>query len=316
MKGSFVFSLDTELAWGWMEEETDRSKHYPLFKQTRAVIARLLDLMDKYEVPATWALVGRLVEKSEQRKRNIQLFYPNLTEDSLYSNEQINSKEHSFLYYIDLVESIKRTKIQHDIGSHSYSHITFGPLKRNRHAAQEVAHEDFKAMQEVMQDYGLKISSFVFPQNALGYQDMLKHYGIRIFRGQDYKWYSSFPKYMAKICRQIDFFSTITPICSHPTIRKDGLLETKGSLHFAKLPYGFKKYVPFRFLEQKAMKGIKEAADNGTVFHLWTHPFDLAHESEKHLKILENIFIEINKQQSKGLIEVCTMNDLVEKYQF
>ncbi|HHH53354.1 MAG TPA: hypothetical protein ENK91_06825, partial [Bacteroidetes bacterium] len=59
--GKLVISLDAEIAWGRIDL-ANREIFYPLFENTQRVMKRLLDLFDKYDVPVTWAIVGRLVE--------------------------------------------------------------------------------------------------------------------------------------------------------------------------------------------------------------------------------------------------------------
>ena len=59
-RGVFVFSLDLELAWGTRGRPAARQAG-PFLDGTRAAIRGLLDLFDRYHVPATWAMVGALL---------------------------------------------------------------------------------------------------------------------------------------------------------------------------------------------------------------------------------------------------------------
>ena len=59
-RGTMVVSLDLELCWGRFDKvpvpmlEADASEE-------RIQIRRLLALLDRYEIPATWAIVGHLM---------------------------------------------------------------------------------------------------------------------------------------------------------------------------------------------------------------------------------------------------------------
>lgn len=59
-RGTMVVSLDLELCWGRFDKvpvpmlEADASEE-------RIQIKRLLALLDRYEIPATWAIVGHLM---------------------------------------------------------------------------------------------------------------------------------------------------------------------------------------------------------------------------------------------------------------
>ena len=64
--GHFVFSLDTELAWGGLWEQPDSNRASEHRAPERGIIQRLLDVMDEYGVVATWAITGHLFyEKCE-----------------------------------------------------------------------------------------------------------------------------------------------------------------------------------------------------------------------------------------------------------
>ena len=61
MKGTFCISIDTELLWG--RKDLNYKHFIPKIKKERKIIKRLLALLNKYQIPATWAIVGRLSEK-------------------------------------------------------------------------------------------------------------------------------------------------------------------------------------------------------------------------------------------------------------
>ena len=65
--GYFVFSLDTELAWGslWDQPRSERTSRDG--SKERETIRRLLDMMDEFGIVATWAITGHLFyEKCEE----------------------------------------------------------------------------------------------------------------------------------------------------------------------------------------------------------------------------------------------------------
>ncbi|MEK7169134.1 MAG: polysaccharide deacetylase family protein [Patescibacteria group bacterium] len=97
--GIFCISIDFELLWG--------RKDLPNFKyfedripQERKVIDNLLSLFSKYNIPATWAIVGKIFEKDN----------PN------YSG-------------LDIIRKIGKVKDQ-EIGSHSYTHPEFTKISK------------------------------------------------------------------------------------------------------------------------------------------------------------------------------------------
>ncbi len=89
-KGTFCISIDLELLWG--RKDLNYTKFIPKIKKERKIIKKLLELFTKYEIPVTWAVVGKLYENG----------------DELWSGK-------------DIINSIKKEKI-HELGSHTYSH--------------------------------------------------------------------------------------------------------------------------------------------------------------------------------------------------
>lgn len=57
-RGAFLISIDTEMAWGSVHHR-DVGRHYS-YQAEREFIDRLLALFDKYQIRATWAVVGHL----------------------------------------------------------------------------------------------------------------------------------------------------------------------------------------------------------------------------------------------------------------
>lgn len=98
--GIFCISIDFELLWG--RKDMPKLKYFEKrIPDERKAIDKLLTLFKKYNIPATWATVGKLYEKD------------NLN----YSG-------------IDILQKIKKVKNQ-EIGSHSYTHVVFSEISKN-----------------------------------------------------------------------------------------------------------------------------------------------------------------------------------------
>lgn len=103
--GTFCISIDHELLWG--RKDLNYKPFIPKIKKERAIIKRLLKLFDKYQIPATWAIVGKVSEKG----------------NSLWSGP-------------DTILEIRKYKDQ-EIGSHSYSHAIFTEIDK-KEAEKEI----------------------------------------------------------------------------------------------------------------------------------------------------------------------------------
>jgi peptidoglycan/xylan/chitin deacetylase (PgdA/CDA1 family) len=97
MPAYFIISIDTELKWGYrfhQDKKMARILHDNEDKVLR-VIDSLLHVFEVYQVPATWAIVGKL-----------------------------------FLERPEILTKIRESEIEHEIGYHSFSHIRFSEASR------------------------------------------------------------------------------------------------------------------------------------------------------------------------------------------
>lgn len=144
----FIVSIDTELHWGFRFATSQSliEKRNMLYKNQNKVInciESLLNLLNKYDVPSTWAILGYLFRDN----------------------------------YEEIVEKIVSSSVEHEIGYHSFSHVRFSECNA------ETAEYEIKKSVEIGKDLGIKFNSFVFPENKIGHVDVLKKYGFKIYRG-------------------------------------------------------------------------------------------------------------------------------------
>ena len=304
-KGCLIISLDTELGLGHLADN-EIKKFDVQFLKAKDVTKRLIGLFNKYKISATWAIVGKLIEK--EKIIDIEHFYPldNITEEYLMTNNDIYR-------YESLVKLLSESETYQEIASHSYSHITFKEGNRKHSANKNLAYDDFNAVIKCFHEYKLSPKSFVYPQNRPGFEELLPDFGFSIFRGKEVKWYHGFPKIIIKIAKGLDNLTPIPPCVSLPTLKSPNLIETNGHLHFAKLPNGYRRLMPWWVLKLKLYFGLKKAIYFKKTFHLWTHPYDLVFQEQKHFKVLEWFFKKVNKYQRAEKLIILTMGDLTNK---
>jgi peptidoglycan/xylan/chitin deacetylase (PgdA/CDA1 family) len=304
-KGCLIISLDTEIGLGHLADN-EIKKFDVQFLKAKDVTKRLIGLFNKYKISATWAIVGKLIEK--EKIIDIEHFYPldNITEEYIMTNNDIYR-------YESLVKLLSESETYQEIASHSYSHITFKEGNRKHHANKNLANDDFNAVIKCFHEYNLRPKSFVYPQNRPGFEELLPDFGFNIYRGKEVKWYHGLPKTILKIAKGLDNLTPIPPCVSLPTFKSPNLIETNGHLHFAKLPSGYRRLMPWWVLKLKLYFGLKKAIYLKKTFHLWTHPYDLVFQEQKHFKVLEWFFKKVNKYQSSEKLIILTMGDLTNK---
>jgi len=129
-----------ELAWGFIA--------YPQHKvltllrndsqQGRGTIDWLLRLFEKYQIPATWAMVGHLFLDSKKARELINPDMPQFKEGWLDWNLYSSICSMSLYLGRDIVLNIQASPVKHEIGLHSFFHIPFSECSR------EVAESEVK----------------------------------------------------------------------------------------------------------------------------------------------------------------------------
>jgi hypothetical protein len=292
----FILSLDTEFLWGPTDESYKALLHRNA-KDVRKAISLLLDLLRKYDIPATWAVVGHLFldacdETSCLTWRNImnhgyhrdwyQDPYSDIRRDPLY-------------YGKDVIEKIVSDTERHEIGYHSFSHPRFSEISR------EFAEGEIREAKKIEKAWGIHFSSFVFPRNEVAHLEVLKEYGFTIFRGAPAVPRPIFHGNLGKTWNR-----SIAKIIAPPVMPawRDGLWEIPSSMCFCD------PQVPFSVLP-KARLGLKRAMDNRMVFHAYLHPWNLVLYAGLY-RDLEKFLAYVSSMQKRGWIECIPMGTYAE----
>jgi peptidoglycan/xylan/chitin deacetylase (PgdA/CDA1 family) len=151
MTGTVVFSLDFELGWGHTDIRPEyvcqlRSKSSERFERIRS----LIDAFDEYEIPATWAVVGKLTESGD---------------DPLFHNPSL------FQYLLN-------ADMEHDIGLHSYEHPSFTDI------SEDSARSDIQSGIDALQQWGIRPRSFIYPQGHISHIQILSELGLEFYRSK------------------------------------------------------------------------------------------------------------------------------------
>jgi len=290
-KPVFIISLDTELAWGFILEP--RHKFLALLQsepaRARGTIDLLLNLFEKYDIPATWAVVGHLFLDSDEGKVMFHQEMPQFKEGWLDWDLYSSIRNTPLYYGRDMVEKILASSVKHEIGLHSLFHIPFSQC------SQEVAKAEIKQGVELAQRLGITPKSFVFPENSIGHVDVLKSHGFQIYRGIDAKRYDTPQGFLN---RAIDW-AIVLPVLP---LQKDNLWEIPGSMYFCE------PKIPFSVLP-RARLGLNRAIRANKVFHISLHPWSLLVQPSLH-KILDKFLALVAKKRDEGKLQVMTMGEL------
>jgi hypothetical protein len=280
MKAKLTISIDLELAWGVWDQLTPEDLRMAETAE-RPICAALLELFDRNNVPATWAMVAALLDESSAK---------------------VHPGSVSCWYAPDIVAQIARAKAAHEIGSHGGRHIDLSA------ANAKEAEDDLLFAEHIHRSHALPFQSLVFPRNRVGNFDAVARTGLRVYRGRDVGWTSAAQRagrWAAKAANLVDKALPITPLSVTPQARAD-LVNVPGSMLLIGRN-GARRFVLPAVTRAKLSMGLSRAIKTGEVFHLWFHPSNFYYRRQEQLDTLA-WFLELAAEQaSRGRIEIATM---------
>ena len=300
--GTVVISLDAELGWGHHDRpDPPRDR----VENARQGWIRLLHTLDKYRIPATWAVVGHLFL---DRCDGVHADHP--APDGWFARETGEWRSRPELRFgFGLVHAIQRSPVDHEIGSHTFSHVEFGQ------ASRDLARAELAASVDTASDLGVSLDTLVFPRHRIGHLDLLSEYGITCYRGlsPDRGTASSLVRQSRKIARTV--VPNRPPPVVEPSVTEEGLVDVPASMY----AFGFEG--PARTvldavwkdpIVEQARRGIDAAADRDDgIFHLWFHPNDISDRRDE--RRVEAILRYLAKRRDETALSVETMAEVAER---
>jgi peptidoglycan/xylan/chitin deacetylase (PgdA/CDA1 family) len=308
-RGVFILSLDEELAWGSVHGGS-LPQRTALFQQARPCIIRLLKLLEKYQIHATWALVGHLFLEQCQPVNGIKhpeiirpkySWYPH---DWFLADPCSRLEEAPLWYGRDIIQQIQSCQVAQEIGCHTFSHVRVGEPGCSR----ECFVSELQACRVEAEKFGLNLRSFVFPRNSVGHLDALVEAGFITYRGNAPSSFVRLPGIAAGICRQLGYLLPFAAPVVLPK-RENGLWNLPASYFFPPT-HRWWRLLSDMSRVYKIKQGLQKAAKKRFIFHLWFHPFNLASQPDKLFNELEVIFAEVCRYRDAGRLDNLTMGEL------
>ena len=249
--GTFTLSLDTELIWGSFDHLTQAEfeRQYP---DIRSTIGEIIRRLERYEISATWAVVGHLF-LSECHRSSDGLAHPELARPQQswragdwYTEDPCSGLDrHPLWYGPDIVDMLQAARTDLEIGCHSFSHVLYG----DRDMTQEAVDADLEACVDLARQRGIELRSFVFPRNSEGHHGSLARHGFRAYRGVEPTRYRTLPGPLHRTAHLASHVVGMTPPVSAPYEIQPGLWNIPGSsliLHRAGLRRAVRRRRPLR----------------------------------------------------------------------
>ena len=315
--GIFTISLDFELYWG-MRDVVSEEGYRSNLEGTPEAVRAMLSLFEKYDIHATWAIVGFLFfPDRDTLMRHLpepRPVYRNAQFDLyryLIENRQLDKTSH---FAPELIERIAETPHQ-EIATHTFSH--YYCLEEGQDA--ETFRADIRqATETTKRETGRQIRSIVFPRNQYNpdYLEILANEGIHTFRGNEHH-----PVYDASDWqgrglhrRLVKLLDTYVNLTGYHTCAPSDLKRVGGLLDIPSSRF-LRPYSPLFFLLdglklRRVKAAMTHAAKEGEVYHLWWHPHNFGKDREKNLMFLEKILEHYRMLRERYGMRSLTMEEI------
>lgn len=270
--GTVVISLDAELAWGYHDLDPLPDEK---FETARESWTWLIDVFEEFSIRATWAIVGHLF-RSDCDGRHAETAAP----DGWFRRDPGGTAdEHPLWFGPDLVESVLDSPVDHEIASHSHSHVEFGADRTTR----DIAESDVETCVALAEEWGIELESFVFPRNNVGHLDVLAEHGFQNYRTTGQRWFSD--RQFRRAGKALDYgFGLSAPGVARPSLDDHGLVRHEGSQYLFSFEDPIRHLVrPFTTepVVRRIERGLDRAVETDGVFHLWFHPNELRSAADR-----------------------------------
>ena len=309
--GLFVISIDVELAWGRVHHG-EASKAPSVFDRERRSVAALLDLMERYEISATWAVVGHLflerctpvAGKHHPDVRRAP--YPWFSGDWFDGDPATTVQDDPWWYAPDVVDAIRASSVLQEIGSHSYSHQIVGDPAYDA----ETFRSELSASRQLASGAGVELRSFVYPRNSIAHQEVLTEQGFVAYRGPTPPRFPGRPGYQRRLLSLADTVAPMPSTAVQPAM--DDELCNVPQTYLFDPESRVARTLGARLWSQVIVRRLEQAARRGSLFHLWFHSHDLSTSPDRAFAAMERLFIAADQEREAGRLLNLTMGQVAD----
>ena len=307
MVATVTLSMEVELAWGQADgNNTDAGLFSDGRKQETDTLKSLLSYCDELDLPISFDVVGHLLENSCSGS------HEGPHKPGWFTNDPGSNAESSPLFYApDLVEMIRSAETNHEICTHSYSHVLGNEIDA------EILSWELQTVRKLWRIHGLPSPiSYVPPRHESPHIKTLSENGITAVRMPiDDISFSEGPL-RSYIQRHrltipdvppedeygvIKTYSTPFPSLSSGALANGQRLPPK---ILQLIPVTLRQYLHRRWL----MKQTRAAIERNGHLHLWTHLFNISNKSQ--IKPLFKYLSWLAELRNDETVNVKTMSQL------
>lgn len=306
--GSFTLSLEVEFGWGLIQyDRMDILSHRR--RQETETLKRLLSVCEKYDIRISFDVVGHLFLDSPLES------YDGPHNDGWFSNIPKTGVEADPEFYApDLIQLIRESPVDHEICTHTFSHIEMGNV------SEEVIQWELAKVREIHNAAGLpRPRSLVPPTHDRPERHHLREHGIQAVRVPQYRTPEANPP-PTRAHQLYDIMSGKHPVMD--PVEKEGIVETYSTKHLSLgsslLPRGQAEPMPvFRAIplairkcihKRNLNKALDRAIEGQSNAHFWSHLADISNGVQWPLT--KRFLKRAGKELQSGRITNKTMAEL------
>ncbi len=307
-QGVLTLSIEVELAWG-LHHRSDRGPFSEGREAETRALEKIVELSERFRIPISFDFIGHLL--LERCHGGHYHGHP----EGWFDRDPGTDYKTSPLYYApDLVKDILDSDVDHEICTHSFSHIWVDEVSDN------VLSWELEKVRELHEILGVEPPvSFVPPQQReVKNYDVLKKNRIEVVR---------------KTPRELKTDSKVKMLSNNLSVRSpimepkenEGILETytshRSPLTSLFLPLGQKRPHPLLGMSplparywvkrhrRELMGRVEETIEKNSYLHLWSHLWELSNPQQ--MKILQGLMGDLKEKIRCNDLEVKTMKRLL-----
>lgn len=265
--GTFIVSLDCEGKWG-MADHLQPYHHAQLTDAAlAAVYDRIVALLARYDIAATFAYVMAFVLDEEERREFAGILEDRGSGDAWLKHFWTDLREgrQQGWFQPHALEAV-RADGRHEIACHGFCHRPLG----DRSISAAGAEAELEAAARAARLKRVDLSTFIYPRNEVGHVEALRKAG--------------FIGYREKLARPGGAAGRMIRLAEELNVRP-ALQRTKpaGADRVVRIPAGYffnwrfgsRSRIPAGFTVRRWKSLLDRSAAHGTVAHLWLHPHNL-----------------------------------------
>lgn len=276
MTGRATISVEIELGWGF--HDNDDPSEVPELSHDgqaeREALEWFLGVCDDAGVPVTFDVVGHLLLSSCDGTHDGP--HP---DDWFDRDPGTDAESDPLFYFPDVVDTIRDADVDHEICTHTFSHIMLDEVDED-----VVAWE----LDRVGNLHDTEIVSLVSPRGREPSLDVLREHGIDVVRGTVDETPPS-----GTVQRYLWTLRRSHPV-DEPTMQ-EGVLETRSSSFMTLTSTALSKgvsspYPAYRVLPRRVRQrihrqflesGLERAVREESSIHYWTHLYNIANDAQQ-----------------------------------